>query len=492
MSTLVEECISQDANASEAVVHKDTETKEINPLALEADDCGRFNLNAVHHHFGADASKKVSAWVKMKCTQQLIEMAQLAKSTGALAVIDVVGPKHRPTTFVSDLLLLNYAAWHGKTCYAAVQAALSAYRSQEQEGWEPLSEADLDAIEAHDAAAAPRPEAIPSPMSDAPVAQRAEETMPVKPEIRFNPALASLIQAEKKVDAPVLDFVRKIFAAEASVSSASEIVVETHDGRPFLTSFALSSFVEMPHVFVRQFVDVYRSNFESLGDILQCQHEDESGYRLNESQALLLVSYLPAGSTLRQGAREDMDLRVRVIRAFDAHRAPSMPTSPGLLARHLRAAAEWMEAFSEREDSFKATIALLQDQVQATHAERDHMQATIEQLTTERDQAFEKASNWIATERAQYHEDPQFAGLSLSQAAKTLGWKPMAFMDWLEDNKWAFRRQPAMPLEPYQERIDQGFMIVKMTTFEDKAGEQMTQPSARVTLKGLDYLKTVL
>lgn len=467
-------------------------------LVLITDEAGRFNVNAVHHHFGLDTAKKVSAWAKMKCTQQLIEMAQVARAPSSPSVFEVIGPKHKPTTFANELLILNYAAWHSDACYGAVQAALKAYRETAERKAEDAPQTEDGAIPAvcgpiafvPDDVCSPTPEIHPASTRDETAqaeqsdaqAPASEAVIAPTPTLRLNPEIGRMLQAQKKTDAPVFDFVRKMFDVQAAEETSAGLAVERVDGAPFISTFVLAAHVGMPHLFVRQFIDVYRSNFEALGGLSQVQAQDaESGYRLNESQALLLVSYLPAGVA----SKGTMDLRVSVIKAFDAHRAQATAVDPGALVRHLRAAADWVEGAAEREASFKATISMLQDQVQAAHAKA-------EQLQSERDLALEKASNWIAIERAHYQDDPEIAGLSLSQAAKTLGWKPMAFMDWLEDNKWAFRRQPSMPLEPYQERIDQGFMKVKMTTFEDKTGEQITQPSARLTLKGLDFLKTVL
>ena len=473
-------------------------------LVLITDEAGRFNVNAVHHHFGLDASKKVSAWAKMKCTQQLIEMAQVARAPLSPSVFEVIGPKHKPTTFANELLILNYAAWHSDACYGAVQSALKAYRETAEREAEDARQTEGGAIDGGCGPIAFVPEDVCSPTPEIHLESMRNETAQAEtnptpssaldddapitpatapaPMLRLNPEIGRMLQAQKKTDAPVFDFVRKMFDVQAEDEASAGMAVEWLEGAPFISTFVLAAHVGMPHLFVRQFIDVYRSNFEALGDLSQVQAQDaESGYRLNESQALLLVSYLPAGVA----SKGTMDLRVSVIKAFDAHRAQATAVDPGALVRHLRAAADWVEGAAEREASFKATISMLQDQVQAAHAKA-------EQLQSERDQALEKASNWIAIERAQYQDDPEIAGLSLSQAAKTLGWKPMAFMDWLEDNKWAFRRSPSMPLEPHQERIDQGFMTVKMTTFEDKAGDQITQPSARLTLKGLDFLKTVL
>lgn len=473
-------------------------------LVLITDEAGRFNVNAVHHHFGLDAAKKVSAWAKMKCTQQLIEMAQVARAPSSPSVFEVIGPKHKPTTFANELLILNYAAWHSDACYGAVQAALKAHREAVERDDEGASQTEEGAIKEVCGPIAFVPEDVCSPTLEIhsastrnEIAQAEQNDAPASvfdndasvtpatasgPTLRLNPEIGRMLQAQKKTDAPVFDFVRKMFDVQDEEETSACMAVEWLDGAPFISTFMLAAHVGMPHLFVRQFIDVYRSNFEALGDLSQVQAQDaESGYRLNESQALLLVSYLPAGVA----SKGTMDLRVSVIKAFDAHRAQATAVDPGALVRHLRAAAEWIEGASEREASFKATISMLQDQASAAHAK-------MEQLQSERDQAIEKARKWIAIERAQYQDDPEIAGLSLSQAAKTLGWKPLAFMDWLEDNKWAFRRQPSMPLEPYQERIDQGFMKVKMKTFEDKTGEQITQPSARLTLKGLDFLKTVL
>lgn len=473
-------------------------------LVLITDEAGRFNVNAVHHHFGLDAAKKVSAWAKMKCTQQLIEMAQVARAPLSPSVFEVIGPKHKPTTFANELLILNYAAWHSDACYGAVQAALKAHRETAERKVVDAPQTEDGAIPAVCGPIAFVPEDVCSPTPQLHPASTLDEAASTEldvtpssvpasevaiapaltpmPTLRLNPEIGRMLQAQKKTDAPVFDFVRKMFDVQAEDEASAGMAVEWLEGAPFISTFMLAAHVGMPHLFVRQFIDVYRSNFEALGDLSQVQAQDtESGYRLNESQALLLVSYLPAG-VASKGA---MDLRVSVIKAFDAHRAQATAVDPGALVRYLRAAADWVESAAEREASFKATISMLQDQVQAAHAKA-------EQLQSERDQALEKASNWIAVERAQYQDEPEVAGLSLSQAAKTLGWKPMAFMDWLEDNKWAFRRSPSMPLEPHQARIDQGFMTVKMTTFEDKTGEQVTQPSARLTLKGLDFLKTVL
>lgn len=455
---------------------------------LEIDATGRFNLNAVHHHFGMDQSKKVSAWAKMKCTQALIDMAQTAQDKDATPVLESIGPKHRPTTFVSRLLLLNYAKWHGDDCYRAVCDALEkgCILGTQDKATEP------EPVPSAVGPIAFVPEDLRSPEPETPTVAtntRQSDTAPA-PEIRLNPALGDVvkvIETDEKETAPAFDLLRAILGRESTPSAMPKkaLALERVEDQFYLSTATLSAFIGMPHAFVSQFVDVYRKNFQAMGELRLSKKDDQGAsiYQLSEAQALLLVSYLPTATI----ERDAIDLRVQVIQAFERQRVNAPATDLKQLALHLRAAADMLDEQAEREKGFKTTIAILQREMSHLRSDFDEQVAQVKTLTRERDEATEKARRWIESERAAYQGDTESGGYTLSQAAKVMGWKPMTFIAWLEDNKWVFRRQASMPVEPYQERIDQGMMLVRMMDFEDENGTSRIEPQARITMKGLRF-----
>lgn len=79
--------------------------------------------------------------------------------------------------------------------------------------------------------------------------------------------------------------------------------------------------------------------------------------------------------------------------------------------------------------------------------------------------------------------------MCITDAAKHLQVKPHDLFTWLQEHKWIFRRPGCRHWLAYQERIQSGHLLHKVTTVgTDELGEQRAATQVRVTPKGLTKL----
>lgn len=79
--------------------------------------------------------------------------------------------------------------------------------------------------------------------------------------------------------------------------------------------------------------------------------------------------------------------------------------------------------------------------------------------------------------------------MCITDAAKHLQIKPHDLFAWLQEHKWIFRRPGCRHWLAYQERIQSGHLLHKVTTVgTDELGEQRAATQVRVTPKGLTKL----
>lgn len=78
--------------------------------------------------------------------------------------------------------------------------------------------------------------------------------------------------------------------------------------------------------------------------------------------------------------------------------------------------------------------------------------------------------------------------LCLSNAAKVVGMQPKAFIAWLHEIGWVFRRHGSSTWMAYQDKIKTGYLTVKIFTIEQADGTAKTREQALVTPKGMARL----
>ena len=81
--------------------------------------------------------------------------------------------------------------------------------------------------------------------------------------------------------------------------------------------------------------------------------------------------------------------------------------------------------------------------------------------------------------------------MDITAAAKHLQVRPKDLFGWLSQNKWIYRRNGNKSYLAYQNRIQQGVMEHKVTTYINGDGVEQIHEQARVTPKGLTKLAEV-
>ncbi|WP_019224111.1 phage antirepressor Ant [Bartonella rattaustraliani] len=77
----------------------------------------------------------------------------------------------------------------------------------------------------------------------------------------------------------------------------------------------------------------------------------------------------------------------------------------------------------------------------------------------------------------------------ITEAAKILEIRPKDLSHYLQAYGWVYRRAPGSPLLPYQEKIQKGLMDCPVITVYRPDGTEKTVPSAKITSKGITYLR---
>ncbi len=81
--------------------------------------------------------------------------------------------------------------------------------------------------------------------------------------------------------------------------------------------------------------------------------------------------------------------------------------------------------------------------------------------------------------------------MNITAAAKHLQVRPKDLFRWLSENKWIYRRNGNKSYLAYQNRIQQGVLEHKITTYINGDGAEQIHEQARVTPKGLTKLAEV-
>ncbi len=81
--------------------------------------------------------------------------------------------------------------------------------------------------------------------------------------------------------------------------------------------------------------------------------------------------------------------------------------------------------------------------------------------------------------------------MNITAAAKHLQVRPKDLFGWLSENKWIYRRNGNKSYLAYQNRIQQGVMEHKITTYINGDGFEQIHEQARVTPKGITKLAQI-
>lgn len=80
--------------------------------------------------------------------------------------------------------------------------------------------------------------------------------------------------------------------------------------------------------------------------------------------------------------------------------------------------------------------------------------------------------------------------ICITDAAKQVGMQPKALFQWLQENRWIYRRAGSSRWLAYQPRLQQGVLVhkLKVIGIDDETGQQKVAEQVLVTRKGLVLL----
>ncbi|SEI90746.1 Phage antirepressor protein YoqD, KilAC domain [Azotobacter beijerinckii] len=80
--------------------------------------------------------------------------------------------------------------------------------------------------------------------------------------------------------------------------------------------------------------------------------------------------------------------------------------------------------------------------------------------------------------------------ICITDAAKQVGMQPKALFQWLQENRWIYRRAGSSRWLAYQPRLQQGVLVHKLKVLgvDDESGQQRVAEQVLVTRKGLARL----
>ena len=82
--------------------------------------------------------------------------------------------------------------------------------------------------------------------------------------------------------------------------------------------------------------------------------------------------------------------------------------------------------------------------------------------------------------------------LNVTEAAKTLGMGPKALFQWLNQNRWIYKRAGGATWLGYQAKCNQGLLEHKTTTVLRPDGTERISEQVRITPKGLSRLSKII
>jgi len=238
------------------------------------------------------------------------------------------------------------------------------------------------------------------------------------------------------------------------------LVMKSESGCPVTTSLAIAEGVGNTHKTVIQLIRQNTVDLEDFGPLafeMRVGREDGKGGQkrevaiLNEQQATLLLTYMRNNETVKQ-------FKKRLVKAFFEMRDQLQAQTPDMTQ------LSKMDILRLAMESEEQRLKLEQ--------ERQALEAKV--------QEYEPKA--LFAEQVQRAPDT----ISVSEAAKIIGTGQRRLFDFLRNIGWISRRN-----EPYQEKIQQGLLNVKLSNFQHPEHGLKQSVTTVVTGKGLTKLKAL-
>ena len=236
------------------------------------------------------------------------------------------------------------------------------------------------------------------------------------------------------------------------------LVMKSGNGCPVTTSLAIAEGVGNAHKTVIQLIRQNTVDLEDFGNLAFEMRNSEVGAGrpteyalLNEQQATLLLTYMRNNETVKQ-------FKKRVVKAFFEMRDQLQAQTPDMTQ------LSKMDILRLAMESEEQRLKLEQ--------ERQALEAKV--------QEYEPKA--LFAEQVQRAPDT----ISVSEAAKIIGTGQRRLFDFLRNIGWISRRN-----EPYQEKIQQGLLNVKLSNFQHPEHGLKQSVTTVVTGKGLTKLKAL-
>lgn len=225
-------------------------------------------------------------------------------------------------------------------------------------------------------------------------------------------------------------------------------IVSIVNGEALTTSTAIAEGVGNPHATVIKLIREYASDLEDFG-LLDFKSESTAGRPteyalLNEQQATLLMTYMRNSDIVRQ-------FKKRLVKAFYEMASDKKPMS---------------------------TLELI-DMMRDTEIKRIAAEEAQRRLSAELD---------IARPKIAFHDSVTQSedAITVAEAAKILNTGRSRLFAFMRHKGWVTRKN-----EPYQMRIEQGYLGVKLSSFEHPDNGLQKSVTTLITGKGLARLQKI-
>lgn len=237
-------------------------------------------------------------------------------------------------------------------------------------------------------------------------------------------------------------------------------LVFVNDGRPVTTTLAIAEGIENEHASVIALVRKYLGDMEEFG-LVDFKSESTGGRpteyaTLNEQQSTLLLTYMRNSEVVRAFKKQLVKKFWEMAEQLRGQISAGQPAFqvPQSLPEALRLAADLADQKKELEQKVQADAPKVEVYERITEAE---------------------------------------GSLCLRDAAKSLQMQPGKLNTFLQANGWIYRRVGKGTWTAYQEKLQAGLLIHKVTPYIDSTdGENRVNEQVRVTPKGLVRIAEML
>ena len=166
--------------------------------------------------------------------------------------------------------------------------------------------------------------------------------------------------------------------------------------------------------------------------------------------------------------------------SYPCYRLPKKEVLVLVSGYSIKLRARIIDRLEELEKRASDPIAALNDPAAMRHILLTYTERVIALEATVKNQAPKAAAlDRIATADG---------SMNITVAAKHLQVRPKDLFRWLSENKWIYRRNGNKSYLAYQNRIQQGVMEHKITTYINGDGAEQIHEQARITSKGIALL----